>query len=69
MQTLLEGNVIGSILELDKVVPIRLIYPNTQNRNLEDIRKSYLFLPSGKTIPITNLVDITISKGIAQVER
>ena len=69
LQTLLEGNVIGSILELDKVVPIRLIYPNTHNRNLEDIRKSYLFLPNGKTIPITNLVNITISKGIAQVER
>ena len=69
LQTLLEGNVIGNILELDKAVPIRLIYPNTQNRNLEDIRKSNLFLPNGKSIPITSLVDITISKGTAQIER
>jgi Cu/Ag efflux pump CusA len=42
LQTLLEGNVIGSILELDKV-PIRMIYPNTQNRNLEEIRKTLSF--------------------------
>jgi hypothetical protein len=36
-------NVIGSILELDKAVPIRMIYPNTQNRNLEEIRKTFIF--------------------------
>ena len=69
LQTLLEGNVIGSILELDKAVPIRMIYPNTQNRNLEEIRKIFIFLPNGKSIPITNLVTISISKGIAEIER
>ncbi|SHG17236.1 heavy metal efflux pump, CzcA family [Flavobacterium segetis] len=69
LQTLLEGNLIGSILELDKAVPIRMIYPNTQNRNLEEIRKIFIFLPNGKSIPITNLVNITISKGIAEIER
>jgi Cu/Ag efflux pump CusA len=69
LQTVLEGNVIGSILELDKAVPIRMIYPNTQNRNLEEIRKIFIFLPNGKSIPITNLVNIAISKGIAEIER
>jgi hypothetical protein len=43
LQTLLEGNVIGSILELDKAVPIRMIYPNTQNRNLEEKKDFYLY--------------------------
>ena len=69
LQTLMEGNVIGNVLELDKEVPIRLIYPNAQNRNLEDIRNQYLFLPTGKAIPISNLVTITVSKGSAEVER
>lgn len=69
LQTLLEGNVIGSVLELDKAVPIRIIYPNTQNRNLEEIRKVFVFLPNGKSIPITTLVNISISKGIAEIER
>ena len=69
LQTLMEGNVIGNVLELDKEVPIRLIYPNAQNRNLEDIRNQYLFLPTGKSIPISNLVTITVSKGSAEVER
>jgi Cu/Ag efflux pump CusA len=66
LQTLLEGNVIGSILELDKAVPIRMIYPNTQNRNLEE-KKDFYLLPNGKSIPITNLVTISISKGIAEI--
>lgn len=69
LQTLLEGNVVGSVLELDKVVPIRIIYPNTQNRNLDEIRKVFIFLPNGKSIPITTLVNISISKGIAEIER
>ena len=69
LQTLLEGNVVGSVLELDKAVPIRIIYPNTQNRNLEEIRKVFIFLPNGKSIPITTLVNISISKGIAEIER
>jgi hypothetical protein len=62
-------NVIGrnvSILELDKAVPIRMIYPNTQNRNLEEIRKTFT---KWKIDSITNLVTISISKGIAEIER
>jgi Cu/Ag efflux pump CusA len=45
-----------------------MIYPNTQNRNLEEIERSFI-LPNGKSIPITNLVTISISKGIAEIER
>jgi Cu/Ag efflux pump CusA len=45
-----------------------MIYPNTQNRNLEEIRKIFIFA-NGKSIPITNLVTISISKGIAEIER
>jgi hypothetical protein len=43
-----------------------MIYPNTQNRNLEEKERLYL-LPNGKSIPITNLV--TDFKGIAEIER
>jgi hypothetical protein len=42
-----------------------MIYPNTQNRNLEEM-KDFFFLPNGKSI--TNLVTISISK-IAEIER
>jgi hypothetical protein len=51
---------------IDKAVPIRMIYPNTQNRNLEEIRKTFT---KWKIDSITNLVTISISKGIAEIER
>ncbi|MBC7524853.1 MAG: efflux RND transporter permease subunit [Flavobacterium sp.] len=69
MQTALEGNVIGSLLENERTTPIRLIYQNSQNSNLEQIKNTKIFLPSGKSIPISSLVDINVSKGDAEIER
>jgi multidrug efflux pump subunit AcrB/DNA-binding CsgD family transcriptional regulator len=39
MQTALEGNVVGSLLENEKQTPIRLIYANGQKRSLQDIKQ------------------------------
>ncbi len=69
MQTALEGNVIGNLLESERMTPIRLIYKNSEKRSLEDIKKLKIFLPSGQSIPITNLVSISAQKGVAEVER
>lgn len=69
LQTALEGNVVGSLLENERQTPIRLIYANGQKRSLEDIKQLKLFLPSGQAIPITSLVTITVEKGIAEIER
>ncbi len=69
MQTALEGNVIGNILENERVTPIRLIYKNSEKRSLEDIKKLNIFLPNGQSIPISSLVTITAQKGIAEIER
>ena len=69
MQTALEGNLVGSLLENEKQTPIRLIYANEQKRSLEDIKQLKIFLPNGQSIPITNLVSISIEKGVAEVER
>ncbi|MFV7234855.1 efflux RND transporter permease subunit [Flavobacterium sp. ZB4R12] len=69
MQTALEGNVIGHLLESEQTIPIRLIYPYSEKRSLEDIKKLQLFLPNGQSIPITRLVNINVQKGIAEIER
>lgn len=69
MQTALEGNVIGNLLESERMTPIRLIYKNSEKRSLEDIKKLKIFLPSGQSIPITNLVSISAQKGVAEIER
>ena len=69
MQTALEGNVIGGLLESERVTPIRLIYKNSEKRSLEDIKKLKMFLPNGQSIPISSLVTISVQKGIAEMER
>ena len=69
MQTALEGNVVGSLLENEKQIPIRLIYANGQKRSLEDIKQLKIFLPNGQSIPISSLVTISVQKGVAEIER
>ncbi|MFV8328315.1 efflux RND transporter permease subunit [Flavobacterium sp. ZS1P14] len=69
LQTALEGNVIGNLLENERLTPIRLIYKNSEKRSLEDIKKLQLFLPNGQAIPISSLVAISAQKGVAEIER
>ncbi len=69
LQSALEGNVIGNLLENERVTPIRLIYKNSEKRSLEDLKKLKLFLPNGQSIPISSLVEINTQKGTAEIER
>ncbi len=69
MQTALEGNTIGSIIEREKTTPIRMIYNNKYQLGINDLNQLKIFLPNGNQIPITNLVKITIEKGAAEIER
>jgi Cu/Ag efflux pump CusA len=69
MQTALEGNVVGSLLENEQTTLIRLIYSNFKNRSLEEIKKLQLFLPTGQAVPISSLVTISVQKGVAEIER
>ena len=69
IQTSLEGNVVGSLLENEKQTPIRLIYANGKQRSLEDIKQLKIFLPNGQSIPISSLVTISVQKGVAEIER
>ena len=69
LQTALEGNVVGNLLENERATPVRLIYQNSEKRSIEDLKKLKVFLPNGKSIPITNLVSISPDKGDAEIER
>ncbi len=69
MQTALEGNIIGNLLESERQTPIRLIYKNSEKRSIDDIKSLKIFLPNGQAIPITSLVKISAQKGVAEIER
>ena len=69
IQTALEGNAIGSVVENEKTTPIRMIYNNKNQLGIEDLNKLKVFLPNGNSIPISNLVSVKITKGEAEIER
>ncbi len=69
MQTQLEGNVIGSILENQQLTNIRMIYPNSKNSRINSIAEQFVFLPGGKLKPITELARVDIKPGVAEIKR
>jgi CzcA family heavy metal efflux pump len=69
MQTALEGNVIGSLLENEQTTPIRLIYQNSDKRSLDELKKQRIFLANGQSIPIGSLVKFTLEKGVSEIQR
>ena len=69
LQTQLEGNVIGCIYEKEQLTNIRMLYPNAANTSLENLQQATVFLPNGKLQPISQLAEITIDPGSAEIER
>jgi CzcA family heavy metal efflux pump len=69
VQTQLEGTLIGDIYEKEQLTSIRMLYPDAALTPLEKFKQSSIFLPNGNLQPITQLADIQIEAGVAEVER
>jgi len=69
VQTALEGNVIGSILEKEQVNPIRMVYPGNRGLNVAGIENQTVFVPSGKLVPISELASVQLKPGDAEINR
>jgi Cu/Ag efflux pump CusA len=69
LQTVLQGNVIGSLLEREQLSPIRMIYPGNNAVRVNDIKNQSIFTPSGKLIPISELASVNLISGEAEVNR
>ena len=69
LQTLVEGNIIGSILEKEQMTAIRMIYPNSSKNSLENIKNQFIFLPDGKLKPVATLSTIGLKEGVAEINR
>jgi Cu/Ag efflux pump CusA len=46
LQTHLEGNIVGDILEKEQQTPIRMVFPNNRRTTISDIAGWQIFLPS-----------------------
>lgn len=69
MQTQLEGNIVGNILEKEQLTDIRMVYPGSAVASVNDIRNHFIFLPSGKLKPITELATVEVKEGMAEISR
>ena len=69
VQTLVEGNIVGSILEREQMTAIRMIYPNSTRNSLENIKNQFVFLPDGKLKPLTALSTVRLKEGVAEINR
>jgi Cu/Ag efflux pump CusA len=69
LQTALEGNVIGTVPEKEQLTNIRMVYPGNRSRAVADISRMQVFLPGGQLKPITDLADVRVTPGDAEIQR
>jgi CzcA family heavy metal efflux pump len=69
LQTSLEGNIIGCVLDKEQYTPIRMLYPGNNTLSTTEIDRMQLFLPNGHLVPINRLADIKVLKGDAEIQR
>jgi CzcA family heavy metal efflux pump len=69
LQTQLEGNVIGTILENQQLTNIRMVYPDSKSNSLKDIKNQFVFIPGGKLKPFSEFGTYNIKPGVAEIKR
>jgi CzcA family heavy metal efflux pump len=69
MQLGLQGGVVGTIMDKEQMLNIRILYPGSSYQTVEGLKKLQVFLPSGRLIPITNVATINVNAGDAEVRR
>jgi Cu/Ag efflux pump CusA len=60
---------VGTIPEREQLTNIRMVYPNSRTASVSDIQNLNIFLPSGKLKPITQLADVKVNLGDAEINR
>jgi len=69
LQTFMEGNIAGNIFEKEQINTIRILYPGSRKISVADLSKLQIFLPNGKLKPITDLANVKVNAGDAEIQR
>jgi CzcA family heavy metal efflux pump len=69
LQTQLEGEIVGNVLEKEQQTDIRLIFPHAQQGGVAHIKDEYVFLAGGKLKPVSEVATVQIGEGIAEIQR
>jgi CzcA family heavy metal efflux pump len=69
VQTMLEGNVAGSIFDKEQFTPIRILYSSNSNASLSEIENSMIALPNGLLKPLKEFASVNAVGGESEVNR
>jgi CzcA family heavy metal efflux pump len=69
VQTIMEGNIVGNILEKEQLTDIRMIYPGSTKNSLERVKNQFIFLPDGKLKPLSAFTAYKVYDGVAEINR
>jgi len=69
VQTALQGQVVGSILEREQMTEVRMVYPGSRQASVSELERMQIFLPNGKLRPIADLARVVVSPGDAEIQR
>lgn len=68
IQTKIEGSIVGSILEKNQMVDIRMM-ENPNSVSVNKLKHDFIFLNDGKLKPIDEFADLVINEGVAEIDR
>lgn len=69
LQTQLQGNLSGSILEREQQTFIRLLYPDSRTTSVEQVKQLPVFLQNGKLLPLSELAKVSLNSGESEITR
>ncbi|MDQ1332968.1 MAG: hypothetical protein QG576_1003 [Bacteroidota bacterium] len=69
VQTLLEGNIVGTVNEKEQFTNVRMIYPGTNKAGAEDLKKLLVFLPDGKLKSVSEFAEFSMIPGDPEILR
>tara|TARA_R100001369_G_scaffold92896_1_gene141106 strand:+ start:131883 stop:134882 length:3000 start_codon:yes stop_codon:yes gene_type:complete len=69
LQTQVEGTVVGTLIDREQIVDIRIIYPEAYKTSIEDLKNTSILLPNGSSVPINKVAQIEMGKGVAEINR
>ncbi len=68
MQTQLDGTVVGSILEKNQLVDIRM-FESSRKNSINKLKHGFIFLKDGRLKPVDEFAELVISEGVSEIDR
>ena len=69
LQTRIGGTIAGSVQEPLQVCDVRMIYPDREHISVDQMKQSQIFLNDGQLLPLSRFADVSVSKGVAEINR